>query len=89
MRISFWDLVTGNDGKLSLSKTQMLLWTMLYISYSAVYMVRTGKPPELNTSAYILMGLSGAAYVGTKAVKAAESTAQSYLQVRKAAPPKE
>lgn len=75
MRVSFWDLVTGYDGKLSLSKTQMLLWTLLYLSYSTAFMVKTGQPPELNPSAYILMGISGATYLGTKAVRAVENVA--------------
>jgi hypothetical protein len=85
MRYSFWDLLTGEDGKLSLSKFQMSLWTMLYFTYSVVYMLKTGLPPELNRGAYLLMGISGATYLGAKTVRAAEKVKLASLQKQGAA----
>ena len=84
MRYCFWDLLAGEDGKLSLSKLQMSLWTLLYFTYSVTYMVRTGLPPELNRSAYILMGISGATYIGAKTVRAVENVKLATIRAQEA-----
>jgi|GEM_PF-6422576 len=82
MGYSFWDILAGEDGKLSLSKLQMSLWTLLYFTYSVAYMLKTGLPPELNRSAYILMGISGATYIGTKTVRAVEKVKLAAVRAR-------
>lgn len=82
MGYNFWDILAGEDGRLSLSKLQMSLWTLLYFTYSVSYMLKTGLPPELNGSAYALMGISGATYLGAKTVRAVEKVKLASIRAR-------
>ena len=57
----------GDDGTLSLSKLQMFLWTLVLIFAWLFRLVKhPGEFPELPNQALLLMGLSGAAYLGAK-----------------------
>jgi len=57
----------GDDGTLSLSKLQMFLWTLVMIFAWLFQLVKhPGVFPVLPNQALLLMGISGAAYLGAK-----------------------
>lgn len=55
------------DGSVSLSRLQMFLWTLVMIFAWLFQLVKhPGEFPELPNQALLLMGISGAAYLGAK-----------------------
>jgi hypothetical protein len=56
----------GGDG-ISLSKLQMYLWTLM-LAFAWLYQLvkHPGQFPQLPNQALLLMGISGAAYLGAK-----------------------
>jgi hypothetical protein len=53
--------------RISLSKLQMLLWTVVLVFAWLYKLVKNpGEFPELPAQALLLMGISGAAYLGAK-----------------------
>lgn len=64
----FIDLITGDDGQLSLGRLQQLIFTMafLVIYISSFFSVEMGKLPEFGTEVFALMGISSGTYLVSK-----------------------
>lgn len=64
------------SGKASLSRFQFLIFTFVVAMGLLVVIFDTGEFPDLPNSVYVLLGISGASYLGSKITqKAAENEA--------------
>ncbi len=64
----FIDLISGDDGQLSLSRLQQLIFTMafLVIYLSSFFSAELGMLPNFGSEVFVLMGISSGTYLVSK-----------------------
>jgi hypothetical protein len=60
------DLVVSPDGESDLLRFQMLGFRLFTWFYSLISVIRSEGLPEIPENMYVLMGISNAAYIGSK-----------------------
>jgi hypothetical protein len=75
-KVKLWDLiVTGEDGRYSISRLQMYLWTFaVVIGYGAVFGYNFA-PPDIPATLYMLMGVNVSATVASTAINTVRNEA--------------